>query len=238
MAEFSETEFSMKRKDVLALHTKIAKFLVQDFDDKFKTHSAQGHKWFVQGTIHGICKSLTLDKQLVIYLVLGSNPRRTAWGNLKEKYNIEPIKYILRREVVSLGKAQNKELFFKVFFTDLKGNGDFQMKVVYYKKGEEEPKKEAFVPKLKNKSIKTDSKEEDLEQSSSEEIIHSIPVKNIIRKYADAALRGKDKPDPKPMEDPKKKVVKATIAMLAESSSDDEIVEDDSSTHSSETSKE
>jgi hypothetical protein len=228
MAEFSETEFSMKRKDVLALHTKIAKFLVQDFDEKFKTHSEQGHKWFVQGTIHGICKSLTLDKQLVIYLVLGSNPRRTAWGNLKEKYNIEPIKYILRREMVSLGKAQNKELFFKVFFTDLKGNGDFQMKVVYYKKGEEEPKKEAFVPKLK-RTVEQGSKSDD------EEIIHSGKTP-IIRKYADAALRGKDKPDPKPMEDPKKKIVKATIAMLAESSSEEE--QDDASTHSSATSKE
>jgi hypothetical protein len=233
MAEFSETEFSMKRKDVLALHTKIAKFLVQDFDDKFKTHSTQGHKWFIQGTIHGICKSLTLDKQLVIYLVLGSNPRRTAWGNLKEKYNIEPIKYILRREVVSLGKTQNKELFFKVFFTDLKGNGDFQMKVVYYKKGEEEPKKEAFVPKLKSKPANIV-----LEQGSDdEEIIHEIKP-TIIRKYADAALRGKDKPAPKPLEDPKKKkVMKANITMLAESSSDEEIVEEHESTHSSVSSK-
>jgi hypothetical protein len=229
MAEFNETEFSMKRKDVLALHTKISKFLVQDFDEKFKTHNEQGHKWFIQGTIHGICKSLTLDKQLVIYLVLGSNPRRTAWGNLKEKYNVEPIKYILRREIVNLGKAQNKELFFKVFFTDLKGNGDFQMKVVFYKKGEEEPKKEAFVPKLKLPSMT---------KSDEEEIIHSGKT-TVIRKYADAALRGKDKPDPKPMEDPKKKkVIKATIAMLAESSSEEEIVEDDNSTHSSATSKE
>lgn len=232
MAEFSETEFVMKRKDVLALHTKIANFLVQDFDEKFKTHSTQGHKWFIQGTIHGICKSLTLDKQLVIYLILGSNPRRTAWGNLKEKYNIEPIKYILRREIVNLGKAQNKELFFKVFFTDLKGNGDFQMKVVYYKKGEEEPKKEAFVPKLKRTIDDSKTKESD-----DEEIIHIN--KPVIRKYADAALRGKDKPDPKPMEDPKKKkIVKASITMLAETSSDEEDLEDDVSTHSSATSKE
>jgi hypothetical protein len=233
MAEFNETEFSMKRKDVLAIHTKISKFLVQDFESKFKSHYEQEHKWFIQGTIHGICKSLTLDKQLVIYLVLGSNPRRTVWGNLKEKYNVEPIKYILRREIVNLGKAQNKELFFKVFFTDLKGNGDFQMKVVFYKKGEEEPKKEAFVPKLKLIPA-AESKTDD------EEIIHVIskPV-SVIRKYADAALRGKDKPDPKPIEDPKKKkVVKAAFSMLAESSSEeDEEIHDDSS-HDSGTSKE
>jgi hypothetical protein len=229
MAEFSETEFSMKRKDVLALHSKITKFLVQDFDEKFKSHFTQDHKWFVQGTIHGVCKSLTLDKQLVIYLVLGSNPRRIAWGNLKDKYNVEPIKYILRREIVSLGKAQNKELFFKVFFTDLKGNGDFQMKVVFYKKGEEEPVKKAFVPRLK-------SSEQNVKESSDEEIIQVIP-KNVIRKYADAALRGKDSPDPKPIEDPKKKIVrKATIAMLAESSSEDEeeeVLKDTLSSHSS-----
>lgn len=218
MAEFSETEFNMKRKDVLAIHTRISKHLIKDFDSKFKSHFEKGHKWFIQETIHGICKSLTLDKQLVIYLVLGSNPRRTAWGNLKEKYNVEPIKYILRREIVSLGKAQNKELFFKVFFTDLKGNGDFQMKVVYFKKGEEEPKKEAYAPQLKHTSaVKTEvaKVEED-----GDEIIHTTP--NVIRKYAEAALRGKDKPAPKPMQDPKKKKLVASITLLAESSSDEE----------------
>lgn len=215
MAEINETEFNFKRKDILGFHEKITKFLVQDFDVKFKSHNIQGHKWFVQGTVHGICKSLNLDKQLVVFVLLGSNPRRPAWGNLKEKYNVEPIKYVLRREIISLGKKLEKDLFFKVFFTDLKGNGDFHMKIVYYKKGEEEPKKEAFVPRLKHDSKVSREKKDDEE----EEIIHVNT--NVIRKYADAALRGKDKPDPKPIEDPKKKV-KATIAMLAESSSEEE----------------
>jgi len=233
MAEISETEFNFKRKDILSFHEKITKFLVSDFDSKFKSHYTQGHKWFIQGTVHGICKSLNLDKQLVVFIILGSNPRRPTWGNLKDKYNIEPIKYVLRREIISLGKAINKELFFKVFFTDLKGNGDFQMKIVFYKKGEEEPKKEAFVPRLKQSSK---PKETPAEQEN-EEIIHVNPT--IIRKYADAALRGKDKPDPKPIEDPKKKkVVKAAFSMLAESSSEeDEEIHDDSS-HDSGTSKE
>jgi hypothetical protein len=229
MAEFSETEFNMKRKDVLAVHTKISKHLIKDFDIKFKSHYEKEHKWFIQETIHGICKSLTLDKQLVIYLVLGSNPRRTAWGNLKEKYNVEPIKYILRREIVSLGKAQNKELFFKVFFTDLKGNGDFQMKIVYFKKGEEEPKKEAYAPQLKHASA---TKTEVVKTEEDDEIIHTTP--NVIRKYAEAALRGKDKPDPKPLTDPKKKKLVASITLLAESSSDEEeCIVDEASSHSS-----
>ena len=212
MAEFSETEFKLKRKDVLSMYEKITQFLMTDFESKFKSHNEQNHKWFVQGTIHGISRALTIDKQVAIYLILGSNPRRVAWGNLKEKYNIEPAKYILRREVVSKGRTLNKEFIYKVFFTDVKGNGDFHMKVIYFKKGEEEPKKEAYVPRVKTLRV---SKAE--EESSSKEVSSVKP----LRLYAEAAIRGKDKPDPKPIEvkDSKKK---ASITLLAEESSEEE----------------
>lgn len=218
MAEFSETEFKLKRKDVISMYERITQFLMKEFENKFKSHSEQNHKWFVQGTIHGIARALTIDKQVAIYLILGSNPRRPAWGNLKEKYNVEPAKYVLRREVVSKGKTLSKEHIYKVFFTDVKGNGDFHMKVVYYKKGEEEPKKEAYVPRVKTNDTKKSDSEEKPQPSKT------------LRLYAEAALRGKDKPAPKPMEDPKNKV-KASITLLTEGSSDEE------SEHSSVSSK-
>ncbi len=219
MAEFSETEFKLKRKDVISMYERITQFLMKDFETKYKSHSEQNHKWFVQGTIHGIARALTIDKQVAIYLILGSNPRRPAWGNLKEKYNVEPAKYVLRREVVAKGKTLSKDHIYKVFFTDVKGNGDFHMKVVYYKKGEEEPKKEAYVPRVKSSSVKKDS----------EEKTDSTTSVKPLRLYADAALRGKDKPAPKPIEEPKKN--KASITLLAEETSDEE------SEHSSVSSK-
>jgi hypothetical protein len=227
MAEFSETEFKLKRKDVISMYERITQFLMNDFESKFKSHSEQNHKWFVQGTIHGIARALTIDKQVAIYLILGSNPRRQAWGNLKEKYNVEPAKYVLRREVVTKGKTLSKEHIYKVFFTDVKGNGDFHMKVVYYKIGEEEPKKEAYVPRMKTSFVKkSDSKvSEETSESQKPETTKSL------RLYAEAALRGKDKPAPKPMEDPKNKP-KASIALLAEESSDEDSIEEHSSVSS------
>jgi hypothetical protein len=225
MAEFSETEFKLKRKDVLSMYEKITQFLMTDFDAKFKSHNEQNHKWFVQGTIHGISRALTIDKQVAIYLILGSNPRRVAWGNLKEKYNIEPAKYVLRREVVEKGRELNKEFIYKVFFTDVKGNGDFHMKVVYFKKGEEEPKKEAYIPRVKTLRA---SKEEELSSKETQTLSSVKP----LRMYAEAALRGKDKPAPAPLADPKQqKPLKISITLLAEDSSDEE------SEHSSVSSK-
>jgi hypothetical protein len=225
MAEFSETEFKLKRKDVLSMYEKITQFLMADFETKFKSHSEQNHKWFVQGTIHGISRALTIDKQVAIYLILGSNPRRPAWSNLKEKYNIEPAKYILRREVVSKGRELNKEFIYKVFFTDVKGNGDFNMKVVFFKKGEEEPKKEAYVPRVK--TIRSSEKNE--EESSTKEGTSVKP----LRMYAEAALRGKDKPSPAPLSDPKQqKPLKISITLLSEDSSDEESESEHSSVSS------
>jgi hypothetical protein len=134
MAEFSETEMNIPKKDILSLYEKIGKFLVKDFEKKYENHKAMKHNWFIQNTIHGICRSLIMDKQLAIYIILGANPRREAWGNLKEKYGIEPLKFFLRKEIVSKGKVLDKELEFKVYLTDTNRNGDFHMKVTFGKK--------------------------------------------------------------------------------------------------------
>ena len=137
MAEFNDNEFNVKKQYVLGMYDRIAKHLMTGFAQKYKEHKDMGHQWFIQGTIHSICRSLLMDKQVAIYLILGFNPRRPGWGNLKDKYNIEPLKFVLRREVVAQGRKLEKDMGFKVFFTDLKSNGDFHMKVIYYKHGEE-----------------------------------------------------------------------------------------------------
>jgi hypothetical protein len=53
---------------------------------------------------------------------------------MKEKYGIEPLKFFLRKEIVSKGKILDKELDFKVYLTDTNRNGDFHMKVTFGKK--------------------------------------------------------------------------------------------------------
>lgn len=142
MAEYDDNSFLVKKKDVLDMYDRIAKYLMKDFETKYQDHKKQSHSWFIQGTIHGICRNLFMDKQVVIYLILGENPRRPGWGTLKEKYSMEPLKFLMRKNVVSKGREIEKDHGFKVYFTDTKRNGDFHMKVVYYKYKKEEESSE------------------------------------------------------------------------------------------------
>ena len=167
MAEFSETEMNISKNDILSVYERMGKFLLKDFDKKYENHKSMKHNWFIQNTIHGICRSLIMDKQLAVYIILGANPRREAWGNLKEKYGIEPLKFFLRKEVVSKGKVLDKELEFKVYFTDTNRNGDFHMKVTFGKKTKpENMESEGFTLVKRGPKNSSDSKKSNVEVSS------------------------------------------------------------------------
>lgn len=114
-------------------HKDIAEYLMKDFETNLRTHHSKGHKYFIQGTVHSICKDLFLDKQLVIYILLGSNSLRKSWGNLKETFDLEPVKYVLRRAVREEGKKVFADHGYKAYFGDQKHKGDFHMKVDFYK---------------------------------------------------------------------------------------------------------
>jgi hypothetical protein len=228
MSEYTETDFSVDKKDVIQMCERITKFLMKDFDKKFNQHKSLDHKWFVQGTIHGVCRGLFVDKQVAIYLILGSNPRRPGWGELKKKYDIEPVKFVLRREVVAAGKKLLENHGFKVFFTDVNRNGDFNMKVIFYpytQEGEEvkasassseegkASSEEGFVTVGKKKSLNNKSKTTGPAASK--------PVTSSG--YAGAAYRGKDKPAPAPLADPKKKAVLPKKTIVLDSDSEESV---------------
>jgi hypothetical protein len=105
---------------------------MENFVSHLNDHKEKGHKFFIQGSVHAVANKLIIDKQLVIYLILGTCSLRESWGNLKEKFDIEPIKYILRREVVKAVKETLDNYGAKVYFGDMKGDGNFKMKVDFY----------------------------------------------------------------------------------------------------------
>ena len=113
-------------------HARIRECLMENFVSNLNDHKEKGHKFFIQGSVHAVANKLIIDKQLVIYLILGTCSLRESWGNLKEKFGIEPIKYILRREVVKTVKETLDEYGSKVYFGDMKGDGNFKMKVDFY----------------------------------------------------------------------------------------------------------
>lgn len=127
----------------VADHAKIQEYLMKNFVENLKEHRSKEHKFFIQGSVDNISRDLFIDRQLAIYLILGSCATRKNWGELKEVHGLEPIKYILRKEVVRLGKETLDGYGFKVYFGDTARNGNFKMKVDFYpfpvkKEGEED----------------------------------------------------------------------------------------------------
>lgn len=130
-------DFPVPSKDLLEkTQSDISEYLMKNFASNLKDHHAKGHKYFIQGTVHTICKDLFLDKQLVIFVLLGSNNLRKNWGTMKENFDLEPVKYILRRKVREEGKKVFEDYGFKAYFGDQKHKGDFHMKVDFYKYNE------------------------------------------------------------------------------------------------------
>jgi hypothetical protein len=155
-------------------YSRVKECLMENFVSNLKKHHEQGHKFLIQNSIHGVASKLILDKQLVIYLVLGSNSIRENWGNLKEKYDLEPIKYVLRKEVVQIVKETLENYGAKVYFGDMKGNGDFKMKVDFY-------------PYVKKEATEADG------ETSAEKEEGFKPVRKPIKRktYAKAAKEAK-----------------------------------------------
>jgi len=148
-------------------HARIMTQLMKDFETNLKKHKEMKHTYFVQNTVHTLCRELVLDKQLVVYLLLGSNSRKLDWGNLKEKYEINPIKYAIRSEIVKTGTQLFPTLYFKVYFTDVYGNGDFRVRIEFTEKTEkkEESGKESSTwVKVVNKRFPKKESKTDVEQ--------------------------------------------------------------------------
>jgi hypothetical protein len=149
----------------VADHAKIQEYLMRNFVDNLKEHHSKEHKFFIQGSVDNISRDLFIDRQLAIYLILGSCATRKNWGELKEVHGLEPIKYILRKEVVRLGKETLDGYGFKVYFGDTTRNGNFKMKVDFYpypvkKEGEEAETSATEFKKVVRKPFKRNQKED------------------------------------------------------------------------------
>jgi hypothetical protein len=145
-------------------HARILECLMENFVSNLKDHKEKGHKFFIQGSVQSVANKLIIDKQLAIYLILGNSILRKSWGNLKEKFDLEPIKYILRREVVKTVKETLENHGAKVYFGDMDGDGNFKMRVDFYaytKKDESASDKEADSSNKEKDESKTDSSDKE-----------------------------------------------------------------------------
>jgi hypothetical protein len=112
-------------------YKRIRDYLMKDLEQKLTEAHAKGWSYIIKASVHGICRDLVLDKQLVIYLLMGSSAWRKTWGTLKETYDMDPLKYALRKEVSDKGRAVLSNMVFRLYFDNHNSDGDFKAKVTF-----------------------------------------------------------------------------------------------------------
>jgi len=142
-------------------------------------------------------KEFNVKKQLFLYILNGNNPYRPkddeVWGNIKTKFNLEPLRNQLLKDVFARGKKVNKDVN---LFTYFEANNnpakkkDFIM-LVYTEKRmkEEETKKQQ--PKFRKSNKAREMTDEEFEARA--EVNLNVGNK---KSYAKVANDAKDKPQP------------------------------------------
>jgi hypothetical protein len=121
---------------------RIAEYIMKGFEKNLTAAREKKYSYMIQSSTHSICRDLHMEKTLVVFLLLGSNPIRPAWGSLNEKYGLDSVKYTIRNDVIARGKKVFTDKDFKMYFYDPKKNGDFRMRVEFFDPLTEEQKAE------------------------------------------------------------------------------------------------
>jgi hypothetical protein len=147
-------------------HSKIQELFLDGFKEELKSHLEDNHTYMYgkNKSIWRATEILSIDKEIAIYVLMGSNRRQESWGKLEEKFNISPVRKILTPKMVELGREINKFNYYKISFTDRdKLDGNFKLRVDIEKltKNDKKPEDNQGFVKVKSKStLRTEKKEQ------------------------------------------------------------------------------
>jgi hypothetical protein len=141
-------------------------------------------------------KEFNVKKQLFLYILNGNNPYRPkddeVWGNIKTKFNLEPLRNQLLKDVFAKGKKHDKELNLFTYFeanNNPSKKKDFIMLVYIEKRTKETEEKPK--PKFRKSNKAREMTDEEFEARA--EVSLNI---NGKKSYAKVAHEAKDKPQP------------------------------------------
>lgn len=182
--------------------------------EKFKKEKSDAEK-----------KEFNVKKQLFLYILNGNNPYRPkddeVWGNIKAKFNLEPLRNQLLKDVFAKGKKVDKDINLFTYFetnNNPSKKKDFIMLVYIEKRtkeNEEKPK-----PKTRKTFKAREMTDEEFEARAE---VNLNP--NGKKSYAKIAHEAKDKPQPV-----ESKKFKADFKNLQKSSTKEEEHESDDET--------
>ncbi len=115
------------------IHPRMVELYCKDFETTLnKVKKGDKGSW-IHVRFQWMCGKLDIDPDVARYLLLGVNPARKAWGDLTANTGLTPVKFVMRKKVREMGEAALKGHGFKVYFTDSNREGNFDMKVDFYK---------------------------------------------------------------------------------------------------------
>lgn len=119
-------------EQITETHIKIQELFLNGFKEEIKSHLNDNHTYMYgkNKSIWRATEMLSIDKELAIYILMGSNRRQESWGNLEEKFNLVPVRKILTPVLVELAREVNKNNYYQISFTDRdKLDGNFKLRV-------------------------------------------------------------------------------------------------------------
>jgi hypothetical protein len=177
--------------------------------DKFKKDKSDAEK-----------KEFNVKKQLFLYILNGNNPYRPkddeVWGNIKTKFNLEPLRNQLLKDVFAKGKKVDKDINLFTYFeanNNPSKKKDFIMLVYTEKRVKETEEKSK--PKFRKSNKAREITDEEFE-ARAEVSLNT----NGKKSYAKIAHEAKDKPQP--VEPKKFKADFKKLSKEEEHESDDE----------------
>lgn len=172
-------------------------------------------------------KEFNIKKQLFLYVLNGNNPYRPkddeVWGNLKTKFNLEPLRNQLLKDVFAKGKKVNSDINLFTYFeanNNPNKKKDFIMLVYIEKRVKNDGAEDTKKPKAR-KSFKAREMNDEEFEARAEVNLNAGNKKS----YAKIAHDAKDKPQPvesKKFKVDSKKSQKSSISKEEEHESDDE----------------
>jgi hypothetical protein len=117
---------------ILNAHSKIQGLFLDGFKDEIKSHLDANHTFLFgkNKSIWRITENLGIDKEIAIYILMGSNRRQENWGKMEEKFELQPLRRILTPMLVELAREVDKSHYYQISFTDSeKLDGNFKLRV-------------------------------------------------------------------------------------------------------------
>ena len=120
------------KDQVVDAHTKMSEMFIDGIQEELKSHMTDKHSYMYgkNKSVWRATEKLGISKELAIYVLMGSNRRQDSWGNLKEKFDLEPLRKTLTPRIVALCREVASGYYYQVSFTDRdKLDGNFKLKI-------------------------------------------------------------------------------------------------------------